>query len=133
MGFSSQQYRRGKQERPWKINPVWRGIGCILLLLVPIMSWYGTALFLQTNQTIVLPKELTSVVVIPFTRVNEIDKLILQANHYFQDTHFVFGQPFIALILSIIGFGIMGFLYSILYRVAGPSRYGPFDVPPNKV
>jgi hypothetical protein len=28
---------------------------------------------------------------------------------------------------------VMAFLYSVLYRVAGPPRYGPFDVPPNKV
>ncbi len=133
MGFSSQQYQRGRQERPWKVNPVWRGIGCILLLLIPIMAWYGTALFLQTNRQIVLPRELTSVVVIPFTHINEIDKLILQANHYFQSTKFVFAQLFFTVILSIIGFGVMAFLYSLLYRIAGPSRYGPFDVPPNKV
>ncbi len=133
MGFSSQQYRRGKQDRPWKINPIWRGIGCIFILLVPIMAWYGTALFLQTNQSIVLPRELTNVVVIPFTHITEIDKLIVQANHYFQSTNFVMGQLFFTAILTAIGFGVIGFLYSILYRIAGPSRYGPFDVPPNKV
>ena len=133
MGFSTQQYKRGRQERPWKVHPVWRGIGCILLLIIPIMSWYATTLFLQSNTKVVLPPELTRVVVIPATHVTEIDKVIFQVNHYFDRVHFVFGQIFFTVIFSIIGFGILAFLYAILFRIAGPPRYGPFDVPPNKV
>jgi hypothetical protein len=133
MGFSTQQLKRGRQERSWKVHPVWRGIGCILLLLIPIMSWYITALFLQSNKKIVLPPELIRVVAIPATRVAEIDRVIIPVNHYFQSTHFVFGQVFFTIIFSVIGFGILSLLYSIIYRVAGPPRYGPFDVPSNKV
>ncbi len=133
MGFSSQQYRHGSKERPWKVHPVWRGIGCVLLLIVPIMSWYGAALFLQTNTKVILPPELTKVAFIPATHITELDKIIIQVNHYFNSVHFVFGQIFFTIIFSVIGFGIIAFLYAILYRVAGPPRYGPFDVPPNKV
>jgi hypothetical protein len=133
MGFSSQQYDRHREQRPWKINPVWRGIGCVLLLLIPIMSWFGSSLFLQTNQKVNLPRELTRVIVIPFTHVAEIDRVILQINHYFNATGFVFGQIFFTIIFSFIGFGVMALLYAILYQVAGPPRYGPFDVPPDKV
>jgi hypothetical protein len=133
LGFSSQKYQREHQQRPWKVHPVWRGIGCALLLLIPIMSWFGTSIFLQTNQTIVLPRELTNIVTIPFTHITEIDRIILQINHYFSDTGFVFGQIFFTVILSFIGFGVLAFLYAIMYRMAGPPRYGPFDVPPNKV
>jgi hypothetical protein len=133
MGFSSQHFNRGRQERPWKVHPVWRGIGCILLLLIPIMSWYLTALFLQTNEKVVLPPELIRVVAIPTTHVGAVDKVIIQVNRFFNSTHFVFGQIFFTIIFSVIGFGILSFLYAIIYRVAGPPRYGPFDVPPNKV
>jgi hypothetical protein len=133
MGFSKQQYHRPREQRPWKINPVWRGIGCVLLLLIPIMSWFGSSLFLQTNQKVNLPRELTRVIVIPFTHVAEIDRVILQINHYFNATGFVFGQIFFTIIFSFIGFGVMALLYAILYQVAGPPRYGPFDVPPDKV
>jgi hypothetical protein len=133
MGFSAHKYQREREQRPWKINPVWRGIGCALILLIPIMAWYGTKLFLQSNQRVVLPRELTSVVAIPYTHVTELDKLIVQINYYFNATGFVFGQIFFTIIFSFIGFGVMAFLYAILYSIAGPSRYGPFDVPPNKV
>jgi hypothetical protein len=133
MGFSAQQYRRQRDQRPWKIHPVWRGIGCALLLLVPIMSWFATSIFLESNRKIVLPWELTRVVAIPFTHIAEIDQVILPINSYFNATGFVFGQVFFTIIFSFIGFGVIAFLYAILYRVAGPPRYGPFDVPPNKV
>jgi hypothetical protein len=133
MGFSAQKYQRERQQKPWKINPIWRGIGCVLLLIVPIMSWYATSLFLQSNKKVVLPWELTRIVAIPYTRVAEIDNVILPINRYFDATKFVFGQIFFTIIFSFIGFGAMAFLYALLYRVAGPPRYGPFDVPPNKV
>ena len=133
MGFSSQQYRRGHSERPWKVNPVWRGIGCILFLLIPIMSWFGTTIFLQTNEKIVLPWELTTVVAIPYTHITEIDKVISPINHYFNATRFVYGQLFLTIILSFIGYGVMAFIYALLYKVAGPPRYGPFDVPPTSM
>ena len=133
MGFSSQQYRRQKEQKPWKINPVWRGIGCVLILLVPLMAWFASNLFLQSNEKMVLPWELTKVVAIPFTKISEIDQVILPINRYFASTGFVYGQMFFTIIFSVIGFGALAFLYAILYRVAGPPRYGPFDVPPNKV
>jgi hypothetical protein len=133
MGFSTQNFERGRQERPWKVHPVWRGIGCILLLIIPIMSWYATTLFLRSNTKVVLPPELIRVVVIPTTKVIEVDKVIIQVNHYFNRVHFVFGQIFFTVIFSVIGFGVLSFLYAIVYRVAGPPRYGPFDVPPSKV
>jgi hypothetical protein len=133
MGFSAHKQPRSKVQRPWKINPVWRGIGCVLILLVPIMSWFGTTLFLQSNETVVLPWQLTRIVTLPFTHVAEIDRVIASINQYFHSTGFVFGQIFFTIILSIIGFGVMAFLYAVLYKLAGPSRYGPFDVPPDKV
>ena len=133
MGFSTQQFNRGRQDKPWKVHPVWRGIGCILLLLIPIMSWYVTALLLDSNQKAIIPPELTKVVAIPLIKVGGIDKVIIQVNTYFSNAHFVFGQVFFTIIFSVLGFGILSFLYAIFYRVAGPPRYGPFDVPPNKV
>jgi hypothetical protein len=133
MGFSSQQYKQGKQERPWKVHPVWRGIGCVLLLIIPIMSWYGAALLLNSNERVVLPPELTRVVVIPAIHIGEIDQIIFQVNHYLNNVHFVFGQIFFTVIFAVIGFGILAFVYAVLYRLAGPPRYGPFDVPPSKV
>lgn len=34
--------RRGSGPFPWRVHPIWRGIGCLLLILIPIIS-YGLA------------------------------------------------------------------------------------------
>lgn len=133
MGFSSQKYHKGSKEKPWQLHPIWRGIGCVLLLIVPIMSWFAAQLFLESRLSTTLPYSLTQVVVIPFTHVQEVDKAVLQVNLYFQRTHFLLGQVFLTVIFSVIGFGIIALLYAIVYRMAGPPRYGPFDIPPNKI
>jgi hypothetical protein len=133
MGFSSQQYRKGKQDRPWRINPAWRGIGCILFLIIPIMAWVGATMVLQNRQNIPMSNQLTGVVIIPYTHIREIDKIILPVNRYFVQTDFMFGQLYLTLIFLFVGYGILALLYAILYRMAGPPRYGPFDVPPNAV
>ncbi len=133
MGFSSQQYRKNQQERRWRINPVWRGIGCFLFLLIPIMAWVAATLVLQNYQNIALPYGMTQVVTIPFIHVREIDKIITQVNQYFIATGFMTGQLFLTVIFVFVGLGIMAFFYAILYKIAGPPRYGPFDVPPSSV
>jgi hypothetical protein len=97
------------------------------------MSWFVAQLFLESKTSSALPYELTRVVVIPFIHVTAVDKVILQVNYYFKDVHFVFGQVFLTVIFSIIGFGILALVYAIVYRVAGPPRYGPFDIPSNRV
>jgi hypothetical protein len=133
MGFSSQQYKRGSQDRPWKVNPVWRGIGCILILIIPIMSWFATTIILRSNLRQLFPREFYTVYFVPFSHIPEVDKVITQVNQYLLSSKLVFGQVFLTIILSVIGFGILAFVYAILYRLAGPPRYGPFDVPPNKI
>lgn len=133
MGFSSQQYRKPQQDRPWKVHPAWRGIGCILFLIVPIMAWVGAMLLMQSNVKLPLPYEMTKVVVIPAIHVREIDKIIVTINEYFNSIGFRSGQLFFTIIFLFIGYGVLALLYSILYKMAGPPRYGPFDVPPSSV
>jgi hypothetical protein len=97
------------------------------------MSWVGSTMFLQSNKKIVLPWELSTVIAIPYTHVTEIDKLIIPINQYFASIHLVFGQLFFTIIITLIGYGVLAFIYALLYKIAGPPRYGPFDVPPNSI
>lgn len=31
--------RRGRGPFPWRVHPIWRGVGCILLIVVPIIAF----------------------------------------------------------------------------------------------
>jgi hypothetical protein len=131
MGFSSQQYRKQQEERPWKINPIWRGIGCFLILLIPIMAWFAADLFLHFGPRIINSPELNKPLTIKYIQIAEIDRVIADLNQFIVSQHLVGGQFFYFFLFMIIGFGILAFVYAVLYHVAGPPRYGPFDVPPN--
>lgn len=131
MGFSTQQYRSEKTERRWKINPVWRGIGCFLLLLIPIMAWFAAELFLDSGQKIIQSDSLYRPITIKYINIAEIDKIIADFNAYSASSNLVGGQFFFTIIFTVIGYGLLAFLYAVLYRLIGPPRYGPFDVPPS--
>ena len=110
-------YKRPQKENPAKkpIHPVWRGIGCILLVLIPAIS-YIAAEFIVINRSNV------SWVIIPAELIlkDYKDPLILVKLVY--TVIFVF---ILYLILTVITFAIN--------KLFGPDRYGPLDVPLDKV
>jgi predicted neutral ceramidase superfamily lipid hydrolase len=131
MGFSAQKYRKERHERRWKIHPIWRGIGCALILLIPIMAWFGASLILQTYRRIPLSYELTKPITLRYVQVMEIDAIIANFNRYAVAHNLIVGQFLLTIILMFLGFGLLSVVYAIMFRAVGPSRYGPFDVPPN--
>lgn len=105
------------QERPWKIHPIWRGIGCLMMLLIPIMSYAGAVVLVQANLEqgwLPMPGELLQTVTIPF--VGDVEQF--------------FAVVIVTVLLMIIGFGVVTILYSLIYSAVGPPRLGPLDAPP---
>jgi asparagine N-glycosylation enzyme membrane subunit Stt3 len=131
MGFSAQKYRKDQQERPWNIHPVWRGIGCVVILLIPIMAWYAASLFLQTNTRIHLSSDLTKPITLPYSQISEVDRIVASFNHYTVTHNLIVSQFLFTAFFMFIGFGILSLIYAIMFKAVGPSRYGPFDVPPD--
>ncbi len=111
------RYVTREQKNPAKapIHPIWRGIGCILLIVIPVVSYVAADYFVSNANSfnwMIIPQDL----VINFPR----DPLILVRVLY--TAIFVF---ILYLILTVITF--------VINRFFGPSRYGPFDVPLDKV
>ena len=97
------------------IHPVWRGIGCFLLILIPILAFAGSKILVQQNferRWIDLPRELQIWFMVP-----------------------VVGRVYVAdltltVLLVVILFGIATLVYALLFRMMGPPRRGPLDSPP---
>lgn len=101
-------------ERPWEIHPVWQGIGCLMMILIPIMAYAGAVLIVQENTEqgwIPFPVELMRTVTI--RNIGSVDHL--------------YATLLVAFVLAMLGFSFMVFLYSFLYRIVGPPRLGPLD------
>lgn len=114
--LSHQSFLPRSQPR-WNVHPIWRGIGCIFMLLLPVMSFVGAYLIIRENFRqgwVALPASLLRSFSIPS-----------------------FGTVYLAdialtLVFIIMGFGILTVGYAFLYRLIGPPRFGPLDAPPLK-
>ena len=116
MSKYNQTYQRpSTKPRPWSVHPIWRGIGCILIILIPIISFAGARILVQENlqqRWVQIPDELKgSINVLTFGQV-------------------LFAELAVAVILMVIGFGLLTMVYAFIYRLFGPSPYGPMDAPP---
>ncbi len=100
-----------KTKQSEKIHPIWRGIGCIMMVFLPVMSYMGAVELVKANYYqgwILMPIELAGPPQYPY----------------------LYAYLLVALILLLIGSGLLITIYSLTYRVAtGPSQ-GPLDAPP---
>lgn len=106
------QWRRPKRvERKWRIHPIWRGIGCFMVLLIPVMS-YAAAHFLVLYNLeegwFPIPREFTGPVAYPY----------------------LYAKLMVAAVVMVTLFGIFTLVYTMIYSMLGPPQYGPLDATP---
>ena len=101
--------RSGKQRNrgpfPWKIHPIWRGIGFLFVVIIPIIS-LGLADLVLTLLDEPLPENLTQTVVFPWIGGVE--------NFY--------ARGILTIVLSIALFLLISILASIVYSLFGGHR-----------
>lgn len=111
----------------------WRGIGCLMMIIIPIISitaGYETIKYgLDHNWTI--PYQLLGTPGFPdfFYKSSGLMKLV---SPIAATPHFYAYAAASFLYMILLG-GIVSFAYAIVYRIVGPSRYGPLDVPPPNI
>jgi hypothetical protein len=124
--------RRARREEQ-TLSPVWRGVGCLLILFVPLLSYFlavGTV-HMAVDQKWPMPYQIMGYPVMPAVLM-KLPGLIplltfVQAQ---QDLYAIL----LITVLYIVAIGaFMSFVYSFIYKYVGPPRYGPLDMPPPKV
>lgn len=128
-----QTYQKKEFVRPYDIHPVWRGIGFVMMLLVPVMAGAAAVVMTELGFQMRWPfmYELSGTVRLPDVLYNlpVINNL----------ANFISGIPNLRalalfFVLFVIAFsGVLSVLYAIIYRMFGPPRYTPLDAPPPKV
>lgn len=114
-------------------HPIWRGIGCMIIVIVPLLSYAIAVVTLPLfSARGLVPYEFTTMPLAPdwlWKFVPRLAWLVEQViSHYNIKAHLA-----LALIYTIFLGGFLALVYAILYQVFGPSRYGPMDAPPPKV
>jgi hypothetical protein len=126
-------YQKKEFVRPYTIHPVWRGIGFLMMVLVPVMAGaaavimkdlgfqLGWPFMYELTGTIRLPEVLYTIPVIRnvalwISSIPNLRAILL----------------FFALFVIVFS-GIMSLLYAMIYRLVGPPRYTPLDAPAEKI
>jgi hypothetical protein len=115
-----------------EVHPVMRGIGCILMILVPVLS-YGVALLLVERGVgaQVIPPAWYGYMTFPayLSRLSGINLIVNFLSG-------IRGLPailaFTVITMTVIG-GIISVIFGYIYEIFGPPKYGPTDAPPPRI
>jgi hypothetical protein len=123
------KYQRKSEKKP-EGNPIWRGIGCILIVVVPVISYALTAIFTPLIvATDLVPLELLGHVKFPEWAVKTP---ILSDITYFIGGINDLGLKLIAFFFILLLLtAIFSLLYSMVFQLIGPPRYTDKDAPPS--
>jgi hypothetical protein len=128
-----QSYQKPKELPRNEVHPVWRGIGCIIILITPIISWAAAQLLLEFGKTQhwAFLYELSEVIRFPDI-VYKIPGILVVAN-YLSSIAYLKALLMFFFLLLITFSGIFAVLNAMLYRLVGPPRYTALDEPAPRV
>jgi hypothetical protein len=128
----SAYYHQRRIDKPERPHPIWRGIGCLIMVIVPLISF--AAAMVTVNYGLhhgwPIPVQLLGNPQFPRS-IYDISGLILILGPLTRWTNF-YAYLAAAVLYTIFLGGLLSFGYALLYRFVGPSRWGPLDVPPPK-
>ncbi len=129
-GIMASKYRKyeRKEIKKKEMNPMWRGVGCVLFIAVPLLSWGIMTLLLPVvKDTGQVPPELLANVrfspgVLKLPILGNIALYLASISELWLKL-IIFGLVLFVLIV------IFSLLYSMVYQVVGPPRYTEMDAP----
>ena len=114
------------------IHPIWRGIGCLLILILPVLS-YKSAIELVNfaiSKYWPIPQNMLGFIQFPdwVWKIRFLSILAQPIANYRNLSAVIFFSFVLLVFLS----GVFSLFYAILYRFIGPPRLTPLDAPPIK-
>jgi hypothetical protein len=124
------QRRARTEERT--LSPIWRGIGCLLIVLIPVVSYLLAVWIvgLAVQQNWPMPYQLMGFPNLPAVLSSTGLAPVVDFIESRQDLYAIL---LITIVVIVVLGTLLSLIYSVIYRVVGPPRYGPLDAPPPKV
>ena len=121
-------------QKPLDTGPhvIWRGLGCLMMVIIPVISYAAAYEIVNYG--------LTNGWIIPyqFLGTPQLPELIRKSNALWalfrpitSIQNFYAYVAFGTLIMVLIS-GTISVIYAVVYRILGPSRWGPLAMPPPK-
>jgi hypothetical protein len=129
MGKYTRYPIRSKSKR--QMSPIWRGVGCILIVIVPLMSfWLMLLLAPPIIATGLVPYQLLGYIQFPVWVLR--NKMTSGIALFIGSFNHPWLSIIIFLVVLLILSAIISLSYTALYQTFGPVRYTPVDAPPSK-
>jgi hypothetical protein len=129
-------YERKEFKRPYKIHPIWRGIGFLMMIVVPIVAWFSAealvtlALESEVREVQVFIKDMSRPPVFP-DWVSSVPVLNGFAR-WIRGIPMIKAQLLFTLVVILAFSGVLSIVYAMIYRASVP-RYSPLDEPAPKI
>jgi hypothetical protein len=112
-------------------SPIWRGIGCILLVVLPLITYALTSIavpFVITTKYV--PQELQGYAKFPawISRVPVLNGIA----GFLGIINDLWLKITIFIVILVLLTGSFSLVYVAILQVIGPPRYGTIDAPPSK-
>ncbi|NWG33096.1 MAG: hypothetical protein HXY42_01530 [Chloroflexi bacterium] len=132
MGKYGTRLKKTSMPKRDKVNPYMRGIGCLLMLIVPVFS-YGVGDLLASRRFgyQVIPPQWYDTITFP-PIFNALPGLRGILNYLESLPHFPATLALTVVVMVLVG-GILSVIFGWLYSLLAPSPYGPMDIPPPRV
>lgn len=126
------KYRTYERKLPEKRNdphPIWRGIGCLSMLIIPALSLGISYTLVQMAPSlgVQLPAGLTGRPVMP-DFLFQVPGLIGILS-WIQGLDNLYAILLGAFAVTIVLAGVLALGYAFIYRIVGPPRYSALDAP----
>ena len=127
--FEKAKESQNKQE----IHPVWRGIGCMITLLTPIISWAASLVLLEFGQSQKWPFLNQLGGNIRFSDIFYQIPIVLVAANFLSSIPYLKALILFFVLFMMLFSSVFAFLNAVLYRTIGPPRYSDLDAPAPRV
>ena len=126
-------YQKQAPARKRDPHPIWRGIGCLSILILPALSFGISAILVRIapSMGVYLPPELLGRPVMP-ELLFKVPGLIGILN-WIQQQNNLYAILIITFVVVVVLAGILAVGYALAYRIMGPPRYSGYDAPPPNI
>jgi len=132
MGKYRSSARRVEKPKDQGPHFVWRGLGCMMMIIIPAISYAAATLTIDYGlaHSWSIPYQLLGYPKLPdlIYKSNALVALLAPITRI-QNLYAYLG---LGILYMIVISGTISIIYAAIYSMLGPSRWGPMDMPPPK-
>ncbi len=125
--------QRRAAPRPEPVHAIWRGIGCLMILIMPVLSYLLAAATVNfaVHTDWPMPYQLMGYPLMPAYLRSILG--LAPVLDFIEKQRNLYAILLVALVYTVAIGAFISLGYAVLYRFIGPPRYGPLDAPPPSV